>query len=310
MTDSSGERRCPDDLVVRGQREHLTEIERQALFAHLAQCAECRAAAALTALFDAVPDAQPGDDDLIARVADKSIPTPRRFASWPGLRVAATVALAVLACGAATAAWMAVAHRPSSTERGAREALSPAPSTRAPLSASTERSGPTSDPLQAPASAADETPPAVAPQRKHHASVPAAPTSNPVVLAAPATAASLFAEANAVRRSGEIRAAIGLYQSLRRRFPESSQALLSAVSVGDLLLGEGEAAGAVTAYGAYLRGSPDGALTEEALFGRARGLRMLGRDVEERQTWEQLLRRFPRSAYQPAACRRLRELAP
>jgi TolA-binding protein len=86
--------------------------------------------------------------------------------------------------------------------------------------------------------------------------------------------------------------------------------MLSAISVGDLLLGEGDPAGAITAYAAYLRGSPNGSLTEEALYGQARGLRMLGRGGEERQTWEELVRRFPRSAYQPLASRRLRELAP
>ena len=124
------------------------------------------------------------------------------------------------------------------------------------------------------------------------------------------TAASLFSEANSVRRSGEVRKAIALYQALRQRFPASSQAMLSAISLGELLLGEGDPAGAITAYAAYLRDAPQGTLTEEALYGRARGLRMLGRGAEEGQTWEELVRRFPRSAYQPLASRRLRELAP
>jgi TolA-binding protein len=297
-----GERRCPDDLVVRGQREHLTEIERHALVAHLGQCAECRAAAALTALFDAVPDTQPGDADLIARVADKALRAPNRISRWRGLRVAAMLAFAVLTCGAATAAW--VAYRQPATDRGMREPVPPAPSVRAPLAAP---SGPPAGPGLP--IAADEAPVLPEPQRKHRSPVSAAPGLTPTVPTQP-SAASLFAEANAVRRSGDIGKAIGLYQSLRQRFPESSQALLSAVSVGDLLLGTGDAAGAILAYSAYLRGSPSGSLTEEALFGRARGLRLLGRSGEERQTWEEILRRFPRSAYQPAASRRLRELAP
>ncbi len=47
---SSGERRCPDDLVARAQRGHLSEFERHALSAHLSQCADCRAASALAPL--------------------------------------------------------------------------------------------------------------------------------------------------------------------------------------------------------------------------------------------------------------------
>jgi TolA-binding protein len=124
------------------------------------------------------------------------------------------------------------------------------------------------------------------------------------------TAASVFAAANAARRRGEIPKAMALYESLRERFPDSSQAVLSFISVGDLLLGEGAADKAVAAYGAYLRGAPHGSLTEEALYGRARGLRLAGRTAEERQTWQELSRRFPRSAYEPTASRRLRELAP
>ena len=85
---------------------------------------------------------------------------------------------------------------------------------------------------------------------------------------------------------------------------------MSAISQGDLLLSEGEPAKAIAAYSAYLRAAPQGPLTEEALFGKARGLTMLGQSKEERQTWEELARRFPRSAYYPAASRRLKELAP
>ena len=123
----------------------------------------------------------------------------------------------------------------------------------------------------------------------------------------PRDAAALFAQANAVRRAGELERAIGLYQSLQRQFPESSQAHLASLSLGDLLFGLGDATGALAAYDAYLH-SPKGSLTEEALFGRARCLARLGRTAEERQTWEQLVRRYPRSAYRPAADRRLEEL--
>jgi TolA-binding protein len=99
-----------------------------------------------------------------------------------------------------------------------------------------------------------------------------------------------------------------LYRTLRGQFPESNQALLSALSEGDLLLSLADHAGALAAYDAYLARRPPGSLTEEALFGRARALGKLGQSAEERQTWEELARRFPRSAYAPAAKRRLEDL--
>lgn len=308
---SSHERRCPDDLVVRGQRAPLNELERHALAIHLAQCAECRAAAALATLFGSVPYAQPGDDELIARVADKATRRPRRSSRWAGLRVAAAVALVVLTGGAATAAL--VAYRRSSERPPAMPPTS-SPSPARPTART--HVVPVARPIEVPAVEPAESPQgAPEPPRKRRPAAPmapapiSAPAPEPTMVEEP-TAASLFSEANTVRRSGDLRKAIALYQSLRQRFPSSSQAMLSAISVGDLLLAEGDPAGAIAAYGAYLRGVPRGTLTEEALYGRARGLRMLGRNTEERQTWEELVGRFPRSAYQPFASRRLRELAP
>jgi TolA-binding protein len=304
----SGERRCPDDLMARGQREPLNELERHALAAHLSQCGECRAAAALSALFDAVPDSQPGDDDLIARVADRALRKPRRPARFTGLRVAAVVALVILTGGGATAAL--VAYRRSSEKPAAPQGVTPPSPAREARRTRVLPKLSEESPAEIPAAEPAHQPEPVAePAHKHRLTTPAAPAPALTVAEEP-TAASLFAEANAVRRRGDTRQAITLYQHLRQRFPASSQATLSAISEGDLLLGQGDAAAAVVAYSAYLRDAPQGSLTEEALYGRARGLRMQGRSAEERQTWEELVRRFPKSAYQPTASRRLRELAP
>ena len=75
-----------------------------------------------------------------------------------------------------------------------------------------------------------------------------------------------------------------------------------------MLLRLGDPAGAIAAYDSYLEHASGGALTEEALFGRARCLARLGRTAEERQTWEDLVHGFPQSAYQPVAIKRLGEL--
>jgi len=304
-----GDRRCPDDLVVRGRRAPLTELERHALATHLSQCAECRASSALAMLFEAIPDHQPGDGDLLARVAEKAIRAPRGAGRAPGLRVAVVVALMVLSATGATAAWMA--YRETTTH-------GPAPSPTVPVTPGATHGR---TPLAIPPTLPDDSPPRDTPKVSAEVPVvvetPRRRTAPTPTLAPPpsrelpeSTAASVFADANAARRRGEIPKAIALYESLRERFPDSSQALLSFISVGDLLLGEGAADKAVAAYGAYLRGAPHGALTEEALYGRARGLRLAGRSAEERQTWQELLRRFPRSAYEPTASWRLRELAP
>jgi TolA-binding protein len=306
------ERPCPDDLVVRGQRQALSELERRVLKAHLEQCASCRAASALTALFDVIPEIQPGDSQLITRVMDKAIRTPRQRPRWRGLRAAAVLALAVLTGGAAVAGW--IAHQRIADQRRIHGAPTPGPLQRAPASRPRNVS-----PLAAPSpmpsvpemtsfDVGGEARATTEPPRKRRTSLRTTDMVPSVAEPPPPSPAALFAHANAVRRAGDVREAIILYQTLRQQFPDSSQALLSAISMGDLLLGEGDAVHAVAAYGAYLQYSPRGSLTEEALFGKARGLALLGRATEEKQTWEELVRRFPRSAYQPAASRRLKEL--
>jgi TolA-binding protein len=102
--------------------------------------------------------------------------------------------------------------------------------------------------------------------------------------------------------------AVDGYRSLRARCPRSEEARSAVISLGELLLRLGDGPGALAAFDAYLAESPDGALTEEALFGRARSLRALGRLEDERGTWRGLVGRFPGSAYRSAAARRLSEL--
>jgi TolA-binding protein len=310
---TGNDRQCPDDLVVRAQRRQLSEIERRVLDAHLAQCEACRAASALGALFGAIPDAQPGDDQLIARVKNRAVRT-QRWLRGAGLRAAAIVALLVLTSGAAVGAWLSHrAAQPRSDEALTQDRRSVPSSARSHVSP--PRSAPTEIPVvpEPSAEASDEpTQPAETERKRRPAQRGAdpGPSSTIAPTMAEATPGAVFAQANALRRTGDVRKAIALYQSLRQRFPDSEEARLSALSQGDLLLGEGEPANAVAAYGAYLRAVPHGALTEEALFGKARGLGQLGQSGEERRTWEELVRRFPRSAYHPAALRRLKELSP
>ena len=83
---------------------------------------------------------------------------------------------------------------------------------------------------------------------------------------------------------------------------------MALVSAGDLLSRLREPAAALHAFDRYLGRRPDGALAPEALFGRARALRQLGRQQDEIDAWRRLLRAFPGSVYESAGRQRLAEL--
>lgn len=314
----SNEQPCPDDLVMRGHRNELSQIESRTLNAHLAQCADCRASLAAAALFDAIPDAQPGDKDLVALVAARATKRRRSPRTTHWLQQAVVASVLALGAGVAAATWLGLERRSLS--------LDPSPSV-APLHDRAPRRirRPQENAVESPHAALQESPqgslegpPTAAPPQKpslpprsvasFHLEAPAPSLPAAVAEIPERNAASLFAEANTVRRAGDLRRAISLYQALRREFPTSSQALLAAVSAADLQLGLGEPAAALAAYEAYLTRSPGGALTEEALFGRARCLGRLGHTSAERRAWEELVLHYPRSAYRPSADRRLQEL--
>jgi TolA-binding protein len=119
-------------------------------------------------------------------------------------------------------------------------------------------------------------------------------------------AAQLFIEANAARRAGRDEAALALYRTLQQRFPASREARLSFAIAGSLLLDQGNAEGAAQQFETYI--AQAGPLAEDALVGRATALRRLGRVEQERDTWQELLRRFPRSAHAEHARARLNAL--
>jgi TolA-binding protein len=302
------DRECPDDWVVRARRNQLTDLEKHVLAVHLGQCAACRATSDVTTLFEAIPDTQPGDARLIAGVARRACePSRLRFAR-SGIRMAVAAGIIAGVAGVAAAAtWLVIERRSEQTRRDEVATRGPI----APLDQK-ESSRPFR-PLPA------ETPPAEAPGKRPHRPLTVTAISRPepigtlrpsrsaASISRTSDATSMFTQANATRRSGDLRRAVGLYRALRSRFPESNQALLSALSEGDLLLALSDLDGALLAYDAYLSRQPAGTLTEEALFGRARCLGRLGRTAEEKQTWEELAHRFPRSVYRPAAGRRLED---
>jgi TolA-binding protein len=296
---------CPDDLLVAARSRGLSDLERQALSAHLARCAECRAGELAAGLFRAplfsAGATSAADRALVDRVAERASASRAKVArhAHGGWRRVAIVLAVFLGLGGVASAWIG------------RSLLSPRAAETAParnVSAVARRvPSPSRDRALAPAPSPGEPATSPAPAKKlvaaRHARENVA-----VSVAPPETAPSLFAEAARARHDGDLRRALTLYGTLRSVFPSSDQARVASISTGDLLLRLDEPARALAAFDAYLSDPQAGSLREEALFGRARCLRRLGKDAAEEETWARLVRDFPGSAYAPAAHQRLSEL--
>ncbi len=101
--------------------------------------------------------------------------------------------------------------------------------------------------------------------------------------------------------------AVRLSRELEDRFPESREAVTTHLSLGLLYLQQGANADALLEFRRYRAvGAPS--TMPDALWGESRALRQLGRVAEERAVLEELLDRYPSSAYAAAARRRLTEL--
>jgi len=296
---------CPDHLLSRARAGTLSGAESSQLEAHLRQCGVCRVALQVGRAFDAAGGPRPGDDRVAARLWREIEVAGRRRQPrrWAWMAAAASVLLASLA----TAAMVPAVRRalplfgPAAGDANRREVGGPARSERArPASGGAQAERP-SDGVPAPSAepappeAAGEPPPAPA------AKGSAARTNR----AAPA-ADLLFSQANAARRNADVRKAVALYHELQRLHPAAPEALVSRVALGRLLLERaGDARGALAEFDGYLARAPEGALAEEALFGKASALMRLGRASEEKQTWRRLIERFPSSVYAERARERL-----
>jgi TolA-binding protein len=121
------------------------------------------------------------------------------------------------------------------------------------------------------------------------------------------SSAALFADANRARASGDSAGAIRLYRQLQQRFPRSSEAALSELTLATLLLHTGDARSALNSFDNYLgRGSRP--LDAEALVGRALSLRALGQRDQEVVAWRSVIDRYPGSSYARRAAERLAAL--
>lgn len=102
------------------------------------------------------------------------------------------------------------------------------------------------------------------------------------------------------------RQALVLYEQLRATYPASAEARTVLVTMGKLELDLGRSQRALGRFEAYLRDG--GTLVPEALAGRARAFRALGRVPEERRAIQQYLAAHPGGFEAPLFAKRLKEL--
>jgi TolA-binding protein len=280
-----------DDLSVLARRDEATPSERRRLDMLLQASPVERFLHELGEDFDAMDADAPGDALLLARAVARTVGISGVAPRWGRRHVAVA--------GIAVGCFVTLGAAALTIPRALSPVAAPAPAEPAPA-------GPVEGSRAAPAvpRARDVAEPA-APSAS--VSPPSAPKPSAAV-ASPMSSAEQFAHANALRKSGQLAASIAAYWQLQRQHPGSSEALLSHVLLGRLLLRQGSASAAHAQFSRYLQRSPNGSLAEEALHGEAAALRMSGRIAEERQVHQELLQRFPSSVYARSSRARLEEL--
>lgn len=301
----------PEELLEREARGTLTDDERARLDAHLASCATCRferlaradflvemeAGTATEVLLRSLPPER-GHGESSLRPSQRAV-LPRRL----GLRVGPALVAALVSAGAAAGVVAGAARL------GGLQVLLTGTSgadQSAPLAASGMASTRGARTVVCPPVVAAA--PSAVPESAPSARAPvSAPSSRNAKVPGAATAAALFADANAARRRGDYAMAIRLYREVEASFPTSREAATARAVLGSVLLDRGDAAAALRHFDEYLADG-GGAVREEALVGRATALGRLGRASEEAAAWSALLDRYPGSVHAERARLRLAAL--
>ena len=280
---------CPDDLLLAARQAQLSALEDAKLSFHLQRCSRCRAALEVGRAFDAVLGARAGDDRIANAIAARmSAPRSRRrlaYAALAGVLLTGSLAGAALS-GVDLARLVARGPEQRTTAGKAAPHHAEVP----------QQTRPTPIVEALPPVTAD------APPRVEQPALAKASTPTPIAT----SPAELFREANELRSRGRAGEAQKRYRELQSRFPGTTEARVSLVSLARLELGTQPAA-ALRHFDAYLAQSSHRTLAEEALFGRATALGRLGRTAQEQDAWRALLARFPSSVYAKQAQARLHQ---
>jgi tetratricopeptide (TPR) repeat protein len=306
-----------EDLIPLERRGALAEPERRRLVVALRASSTLRALRELGGDFDEVPLHVSGDSALLERIAARAKSHGGSASIKPSLRMRRPLALAAvvsftLASLSAAAmvyhsSWLNMVYPPM--HRGGLDDSS-APATEVSRVRKVPRVAVSQETNQALRVDVEGTRTQLKTELKREAVNPesAIISSSTLSVGSRPSAAELFSTANSARRAGDVAQAIRFYQQLVLEYPGSSEASLSHVVRGRIHLNDGNWTQALQQFDVYLRGSPGGSLAQEALDGKARSLGQLGRTVEERGVWQQLVDRYPRSIYMDTARRRISEL--
>jgi ferric-dicitrate binding protein FerR (iron transport regulator) len=131
------------------------------------------------------------------------------------------------------------------------------------------------------------------------------PTASQNPLLVP-SAEALLARARKELAAGNTRVALAAYQELRFNYPKSPEARTVLVTIGKLELDMQQPASALATFDAYL--AAPGPLAPEALAGKIRALRALGRTSDERRAIQTYLSRYPDGFEAPLLEQRLQVL--
>jgi tetratricopeptide (TPR) repeat protein len=293
----------PLDLALRDRASPLGAEEALALERALATSAALRIAHEVGHDLDYACRVRARDQALIDRALDRALAPSAEPGARRATRVASILAATLVVASAAAATHVVVVQRLAPATAMPTGMPSGRPAAKKPLGVARPAAAPSLERGAAPSPSGVAVPswPLVAPPPP-----PVRAGAAPVTSSEPA-AASLFREAGAARRAGDVAKARALYLELASRFPTSNEAIVSHVSLGNLLLNAGEAGAAEKAFGRYLR-SGQHSLREEALAGLADALLTMGRIEEERRAREELLRLDPGGVYASRARRRIAEI--
>lgn len=305
----------PEELLDRAEQGTLTAEERKILDDHLASCAVCRMEMVARDDFRVGEEQVFSDAELDSILgASLQAATPQKRAAgartpagaWrPNRRWAVLLAAAVLLVSAqATARWMGF-HAPAWMSSSKETLSSPNGSVTEPApKAVVVPQPPPAVPITT-AAPVDTTPAPVDPPKDNEAKA-AIPHATAAHVESAPSANVLFAQANVDREQGKHVVAAEEYRTLLRTYPDAPEADLARATLGRLLLDDGDAAGALPLFDAYLR--TGGPLREETMVNRATALERLHREADEAAAWQALLDAYPGSMHADHAAARLKEL--
>jgi hypothetical protein len=294
---------CDDDRLSRFRRGSQGAEEPATYIEHLRVCDDCWSAWIVWRSLDPEGAAQPGDEEIAARAADRTLRALRR--EGPRARRTARAAAAIVLLMGTMASAGVYQYR----QWTARGGETPTAMLNGTAGGSARPRGPASVERAAVALAPERTPAAVARTPiAHRAAASRAsdredrPPVDPAPFAPPAsavTAATLFAEATDLRRSGRSVEALATFRRLQAEFPGTPEATVSLISLAEMLADAARPAGALALFEAYLAIAPSGSLYPEALRGKALVLEQLGRRSEAQSVRRELGHRMPGSLYVP-----------